>query len=198
MFSQFSTFFQLGLAHITDLSGYDHIVFLIVLCAGYRIKEIRVVALLITAFTIGHCITLALAALNIISPWYALIEKLIPCTIIFTALFNVYEYRNSNNIQNQTTTQKAFRLKYLGALFFGLIHGMAFSNYFRELQGDGQNIAKPLLAFNLGIEVGQLSIVIFILLVSYFVLNVFKISLKSWRIFVSGAAFGIAFTLLLK
>ena len=192
MSSQFSTYFQLGISHITDINGYDHIVFLIALCAGYALKEGRRVAILITAFTIGHSFTLALAALQIVSPWYALIEKLIPCTIIFTALFNL------RTDTTEDSKAKSFQLKYIGALFFGLIHGLAFSNYFRELQGDGQTIVKPLFAFNIGIEVGQLCIVFFILMVSYVFLNIFHVSIKSWRQFISGAAFGIAVTLLLK
>ena len=192
MSSQFSTYFQLGVSHITDINGYDHIVFLIALCAGYALKEGRRVAILITAFTIGHSFTLALAALQIVSPWYALIEKLIPCTIIFTALFNL----RTDAVEDSKA--KSFQLKYIGALFFGLIHGLAFSNYFRELQGDGQTIVKPLFAFNIGIEVGQLCIVFFILMVSYVFLNIFHVSIKSWRQFISGAAFGIAVTLLLK
>ena len=197
MSNQFYTYFQLGISHITDLNGYDHIVFLVALCAGYALKDVRRVAILITAFTIGHSITLALAALQVISPWYALIEKLIPCTIIFTALYTVYADEPDFSSRNITNT-RAFRLKYLGALVFGFIHGLAFSNYFRALQGEGQTIVKPLLAFNLGIEAGQLCIIFFILFLSFLVLNIFGISLKSWRQFVSGAAFGIAVTLLLK
>ena len=197
MSSQFSTFFQLGIEHITDINGYDHIVFLIALCAVYALNQWRRVAILITAFTIGHSFTLALAALQIVSPWYALIEKLIPCTIIFTALYNLRE-DTFDNYQTKIMSYRSFILKYFCALIFGLIHGLAFSNYFRALQGAGQNIAQPLFAFNIGIEVGQLSIVFFILVVSYVVLNILKISLKSWRQFISGIAFGIAVTLLLK
>ena len=197
MSTQFYTFFQLGISHITDLNGYDHIVFLIALCAGYALKDIRRVAILITAFTLGHSITLALAAMQFISPWYALVEKLIPITIIFTALYTVYA-DESDFTSKDVSKSRAFRLKYLGALVFGFIHGLAFSNYFRVLQGEGQNIVKPLLAFNLGIEAGQLCIIFFILSLSFVVLSIFKISLKSWRQFVSGAAFGIAVTLLIK
>ena len=197
MSTQFYTFFQLGISHITDLNGYDHIVFLIALCAGYALKDIRRVAILITAFTLGHSITLALAAMQFISPWYALVEKLIPITIIFTALYTVYA-DESDFTSKDVSKSRAFRLKYLGALVFGFIHGLAFSNYFRVLQGEGQNIVKPLLAFNLGIEAGQLCIIFFILSLSFVVLSIFKISLKSWRQFVSGAAFGIAATLLIK
>ncbi len=197
MLSQFSTFFQLGVDHITDINGYDHIVFLIALCAGYALNQWRRVAILITAFTIGHSFTLALAALQIVSPWYAMIEKLIPCTIIFTALYNLRE-EASDNYETKISSNHSFVLKYFCALVFGLIHGLAFSNYFKVLQGAGQNIVQPLFAFNIGIEVGQLSILFFILTVSYFVLNILKISLKSWRQFISGVAFGIALTLLMR
>jgi HupE / UreJ protein len=196
MQSQFSTYFTLGLQHITDPKGYDHIVFIIALCAIYRLIEWRKVALLVTAFTIGHSITLALAALKIVTPQYNLVEKLIPITIALTAIFNVLKKDNSN-ISENTTFSKNLIINYLLALFFGLIHGLGFSNFFRELLGNEAEIVKPLFAFNIGIEAGQLSIVAVILIASFLAFNLFKISQKAWTQFISGAAFGIAVTLLI-
>ena len=195
MQSQFTTYFTLGLDHITDTQGYDHIVFIIALCAIYRLSEWRKVAILVTAFTIGHSITLALAALKIVTPQYNIVEKLIPLTIMATAVYNVWKNKTSNT--EKMTFSKALNINYLFALIFGLIHGLGFSNYFRELLGTESDILAPLFAFNIGIEAGQLSIVAIILMVSFLAFNVFKISQQSWTQFISGAAFGIAVTLFL-
>lgn len=194
MQSQFSTYFSLGLDHITDPQGYDHIIFIIALCAIYRLSEWRKVAVLVTAFTIGHSITLALAALHILTPQYDIVEKLIPITIMATAVYNVWKNKTSDT--EKTTFSKSLTINYLFALIFGLIHGLGFSNYFRELLGTESDILTPLFAFNIGIEAGQLSIVTIILLVSFLAFNVFRISQQAWTQFISGAAFGIAVTLL--
>ncbi len=194
MQSQFSTYFTLGLDHITDPQGYDHIIFIIALCAIYRLSEWRKVAVLVTAFTIGHSITLALAALHIVTPQYNIVEKLIPITIMATAMYNVWKNKTSDT--EATTFSKSLNINYLFALIFGLIHGLGFSGYFRELLGFETDILSPLFAFNIGIEAGQLSIVAVILLVSFLAFNVFKISQQAWTQFISGAAFGIAVTLL--
>jgi hypothetical protein len=195
MQSQFSAYFSLGLQHITDPKGYDHIVFIIALCAIYRLAEWRKVAILVTAFTIGHSVTLAMAALKIVTPQYNLVEKLIPITIALTAIYNVA--KKENDISENSIFSKSLNINYLLALLFGLIHGLGFSNFFRELLGSEAEIVKPLFAFNIGIEVGQLSIVAVILLASFLAFNIFKIKQQSWTQFVSGAAFGIAVTLLI-
>lgn len=195
MQSQFSTYFTLGLDHITDPKGYDHIIFIIALCAIYRLSEWRKVAVLVTAFTMGHSITLALAALQIVTPQYNIVEKLIPMTILATAVYNVWKNKTSD--RTETTFSKSLNINYLFALFFGLIHGLGFSNYFRELLGTESDILAPLFAFNIGIEAGQLSIVAVILCVSFLAFNILKISQQSWTQFISGAVFGIAITLLL-
>ena len=96
MQSQFATYFTLGLDHITDPQGYDHIIFIIALCAIYRLSEWRKVAVLVTAFTIGHSTTLALAALHIVTPQYNIVEKLIPMTIMATAIYNVWKNKTSD------------------------------------------------------------------------------------------------------
>ncbi len=194
MQSQFSTYFTLGLQHIADIKAYDHIVFIIALCAIYGLKEWRRVAILVTAFTIGHCITLALAALKVVTPDYALIEKLIPITICLTAVYNVSRKEHADLT---STFSKSLNINYLFALVFGLIHGLGFSNFFKELLGTEANVVQPLFAFNVGIEAGQLLIVGCILVASFIAFNFLKIEQKSWTQFISGAAFGIAVTLLL-
>lgn len=185
--SLFETYLKLGFQHIIDFKGYDHIVFVLVLCAGYSTKQLTKVLILITAFTIGHSLTLALSTLKIISIPSHIIEFLIPATILATAVSNILPLKASNN-----------RFVYITTLFFGLIHGLGFSNYLKELLGKESNIFTPLLAFNIGLELGQLVIlgVYFILL--FLTVNLFKVRHDFWRIFLSGAAFGISLTLLIE
>jgi hypothetical protein len=191
MQSEFSTFFTLGLQHISDLEGYDHIVFIIALCAAYDFSAWKRLAILVTAFTLGHCVTLMLAGLKIVTPMYALVEKLIPVTIALTAIYNVWS-------RKQADLSASKNLKYGLALVFGLVHGLGFSNYFRELLGAQASILTPLLAFNFGIEAGQLCIVAVIMAIAFVAKTYLKVKPETWNIFVSGASFGIALLLLLK
>lgn len=167
----FTTYLTLGFDHILDIKGYDHILFLIALAIIYRFGEWRKVVLLATAFSIGHSITLALAALDIYRPNAALIEFLIPCTILATALYNIIKgHLPDRNI----------KIHYGIAMAFGLIHGLGFSNYFRALMGSSQAVLKPLLGFNIGVEMGQIIIVLLILLVNYLAMNILKINQRWW------------------
>ena len=143
----FSTYFQLGFEHITDINGYDHMLFLLALCAAYIYTDWKKILVLVTAFTLGHSITLSLAVLNIIPVNSAWIEFLIPVTIVLTAGKNVVLKQEKSSVAT-----------YLMALAFGLIHGMGFSNYLRSLLGD--ELLLPLFSFNIGIEVGQLLVVL--------------------------------------
>lgn len=179
MHSEFSIYFQLGIQHIADIKAYDHILFIIALCAIYRPEAWRRILILITAFTIGHSLTLALSALNIIHFPQQVIEFLIPVTILITALLNFKANLN------------AVRLpvwKYFQPLVFGFIHGMGFSNYFRSLMGKEDSIIKPLFAFNLGIEVGQLGIITILFAIAFTVIQLFKIPHKIWAYGLSGVA----------
>ena len=185
--SLFEMYLKLGFQHIIDINGYDHIVFVLVLCAGYSIKQFTKVLVLITAFTIGHCITLALSTLKIVSIPSHIIEFLIPATIMVTAISNVLPLKSSNN-----------RFVYIITLFFGLIPGLGFSNYLKELLGRESNIVTPLLAFNIGLELGQILILAIYFIVLFLTTNLFKLRHDFWRIFVSGAAFGISLILLME
>ena len=195
----FQTYLQLGFEHISDLAGYDHILFIVALCAIYTLSSWRQVAILVTAFTIGHSITLALAALDVIKVSSAWIEFLIPVTIMLTALYNVYFQRFDENLA-AAPLKRGLRLNYLFALVFGLIHGLGFSNFFRAtlMPGEEGNFIQQLLAFNIGVELGQLLIVGVILIISYLFIHVFKSPQRSWNLFVSGAAFGIALIMALE
>ena len=130
--SQFEMYLRLGFQHIINIHGYDHIVFVLVLCAAYSIKQINKVLLLVTAFTIGHSLTLALSTLNIFTLRSDIVEFLIPATILITAVSNVLPLKSGNR-----------RFVYIATLFFGLIHGLGFSNYLKELLGRESNILTP-------------------------------------------------------
>lgn len=198
MKSAFQTYLQLGFEHISDLNGYDHILFIIALCAIYKLSEWKRVAILVTAFTIGHSVTLALAALDVVTFPSAWIEFLIPVTIVMTALYNVYVHRFESVEQDQDN--RAINLNYFFALIFGLIHGMGFSNFFKAtlMPGEEGSFISQLLAFNIGVELGQLMIVAFVLVASFTFINVLKTRQRDWNLFVSGSAFGIAFIMALE
>jgi hypothetical protein len=147
--------FQTGFEHITDLAGYDHMLFLLILCSVYSFRNWDWL-ILITAFTIGHCITLVLSVLNIIRLPSSMIEFAIPLTILISAVFRWIQVEKNENKLYQKD-QKV----YAATLFFGLIHGLGFSNMLRSLLGSQTDILQPLLFFNMGLEVGQIVIVLF-------------------------------------
>jgi len=193
MQSLFQTYLKLGFEHIADLGAYDHILFIVALCAIYKLSQWKQVAILVTAFTIGHSVTLALAVLDIIRFKPEVIEFLIPITIILTAVYNIIIALRQKEMQSK------IQLNYLFALGFGLIHGMGFSNFLRSIlmpDEEGQ-LVQQLFAFNVGIELGQLLIVAFILIVSYLALSILKIQQKYWAIGVSLVALIMAVNLLM-
>lgn len=183
----FPIYFQLGFEHITDVAGYDHILFIISLCAAYKPAEWRQLLILVTAFTIGHSITLAMAAFGVIGLSQPLIEFLVPITIMLTALYQAVFFREKSSLMSRQVG-----IRYLLALFFGLIHGMAFSNFFRSsmFPGEESQLVWQLLAFNLGVEAGQLLIVAIILGIATLLLNVLRVPQREWALFISGMAFG--------
>ncbi|MFH0759101.1 MAG: HupE/UreJ family protein [Bacteroidota bacterium] len=162
--SLFELYFKLGLQHIADLKGYDHILFIL---------------------------TLALATLNIMHIDTGLIEFLIPLTIFLTALANVISGK-------QQVTPLLHYLKYFAAFFFGLIHGLGFSNYLRSLLGSEKGLAVPLFSFNLGIEAGQLMIVALILLLTLVVVDLFRLPRLHLHLLLSGAGMGVLLVLLIE
>lgn len=191
MESEFSIYLGLGFDHILDVNGYDHILFVIALCAIYQISEWKKVAILATSFTFGHSVTLALSALDLVSVDSALIEFLIPLTILLTALYNVYNRRSS---------YVSISIKYSLAVFFGLIHGMGFSNFFRSaaIPGIDEGFITQLLAFNLGVELGQLIIIAFILGLTYVFLEIIKVKVREWNLFISGATAGLSIAMIIE
>ena len=189
--SLFELYFTLGLQHIADLKGYDHILFIMILCAVYSFKEWRRVLILVTAFTIGHSLTLALATLDLIRVDGEMIEFLIPVTIFITALANALT-------KNQKVSSFHHYLKYSAALFFGLIHGLGFSNYLRSLLGSEKGLLLPLFSFNIGIEVGQVLIVSVIMLLTFLLVDLLKFPRRDLHILLSGAGLGISLILMFE
>lgn len=178
IFDIFYSYLNLGFQHIVDINGYDHLLFIITLCAIYEITEWRKVVVVITAFTLGHSVTLVLASLKIIFPNRYLIELLIPVTILISGVFNLFSL-------NGKLKRSKLMAKYLMALFFGLIHGMSFSSFFTDLMGDSSRIILPLFSFNVGIEVGQLMVIFIYYLIVYLFYRFAKVSYKTIAVFFS-------------
>ena len=172
----FLFYLQLGWEHIISSDALDHQLFILALVAIFSFKDLKKVFILVTAFTIGHSVTLALSAFDIIrfpSNW---IEFLIPCTIVFTALDNLIFSKN---------VEKLIKLNYFLALFFGLIHGMGFANSVRMMLAQEQSITIPLFGFNVGLEIGQIAVVIIVLSIFYLLSTFFKLQKKHWILLVS-------------
>lgn len=167
---------RLGFEHILDPKGYDHILFVVALCAIYLLKDWKKVLILVTAFTIGHSLTLAMSSLKWITISASLVETLIPVTIVLTCLYNIF--RNSLNDEKNA-------INYGIALGFGFIHGLGFSNFFKAMAEDEESILEPLFYFNVGVELGQIIIVLMTLLLSYLVVNVFSFKQKYYNYTIS-------------
>jgi hypothetical protein len=182
----FLQYLQLGFYHITDLAGYDHMLFLLALGASFRAKEWRSLLILITAFTVGHSLTLGLSVLNVVSISRDGIEFLIPVTILFTSLLNLYRAKN-------VMVVRSISIEYSMALCFGLIHGLGFSNYLRALLAD--ELIFPLFSFNVGIEFGQILVICTFFSIQYLANKFARIHSKHWNIGVSLLTGGISLLL---
>ena len=181
--SDFNFYFGWGWRHIMSWDALDHLLFITSLAIIYSFKEWKQVLILVTAFTIGHSITLALSVLEIIrfpSNW---VEFLIPCTIVITAISNLFQKK---------FTPQSVRINYFLALFFGFIHGMGFANTIRYLLAKDQSLGWALFGFNAGLEIGQIIVVAIILLIAYAMLTFLKINRREWVIFVSAGIIGLA------
>jgi hypothetical protein len=189
--SSFHLYLKLGIEHIADLRGFDHILFLLALCAVYKLFQWKKVIILVTAFTVGHSLTLVLATLDLIHFSSDAIEFLIPITILLTCIGNLLQ-------KSDKISSKAHFFKYGVALFFGLIHGLGFSFYLRSLLGQEDSIVGPLFAFNIGLELGQLIIVLIVLLITWFLVTILHIKHREWNLVLSGAGAGISLILIME
>jgi hypothetical protein len=185
---QFELYFRLGINHILDLAGFDHILFIVVLCSLYSISDWKRIIILVSAFTIGHSLTLAMATFQLLTINSNLVEFLIPVTIAITA---------AGNIINPKATQ-VIQLNYFFAVFFGLIHGLGFSNYLMALLGKEVSLLHSLFAFNLGLEAGQVLIVLIFIFLSLIPLKIFKVNQKQWAIVVSAIILGMAVMMMIE
>ncbi|MEI8097308.1 MAG: HupE/UreJ family protein [Sediminibacterium sp.] len=188
--NDFKLYLEIGFQHIANLRGVDHILFILALTIRFQFDDWRKVLILVTAFTIGHSITLALSVLNLVNYSAKWIEFLIPLTILITAFSNLFI--------KKFVFKTKFPLIYFLALFFGLVHGLGFSNYLKSLLGKDQSIISQLLAFNIGLELGQLMIVFFILLISFIFVTIIKINRREFLLFISAAIFALALNMALE
>lgn len=182
----FPTFFLMGFDHILSLDGLDHILFILTLCAAYRVDQLKNILILVTAFTVGHSLTLILAGFELISVDAYWIELLIPITIMMTSLYNISVSQKDGYRRNKIS------INYGLAAFFGLIHGLGFSNSFKELMMGIQEFAVPLVSFNIGIELGQIIIVLILMVILFLFERLFAIKHHSWNLYLSGAGAGVA------
>lgn len=169
--SDFTFYFGLGWQHIISWDAADHILFILALSAIYLINNWKQVLLLVTAFTIGHSLTLALSVYDIISVNGNLVEFLIPLTIMATAIFNLFQ---------KDFAPGSLRLNYFLALFFGLVHGLGFANTIRFMLAKDQDIGWPLFGFNVGLEMGQVVIVSLVLALSFVLVNKAGLPRRWW------------------
>ena len=186
--SDVAFYFKEGWQHIISFDALDHQLFLLALCAIYLLKDWKQVLVLITAFTLGHSLTLALSVYDMLRIKNNWAEILIPCTIVVTSLFNFFQ----KNIENKNGT-----VKYLIALFFGLIHGLGFANTIRFMLPKNVTIGWSLFGFNIGLETGQIIVVGLILLLSFLFVNIIKLPQRWWIMSLSSVALvqGVKFML---
>lgn len=185
----FIFFLKQGLFHVLDWNAYDHILFLIALAVVYDFQHLKKVFWLITSFTIGHTLTLILASYHVISVSTKWVEFLIAVTILITALANIFYAKN-------TTKQTKTNINLVFALFFGLIHGLGFSGYFKMLIGSSHSKLIPLLEFALGIELAQVIIVSLVLILGFIFQSIFRFSKRDWILVISSVVIGVVLPIL--
>jgi hypothetical protein len=189
--SEFWLYFNIGLQHVLDIDGYDHVLFLIALTVPYAFKDWKRVLILVSLFTVGHTLALMLSVFEIVIIKASLVEFLIPITILITALFHLFTAGKSS--KNESITFVAFV-----TLFFGIIHGLGFSNYFKSiLPGDNVDKLVPLLEFALGIEAAQIIVVLIVLLLSFIVQSFFRFSKRDWTLVMSAFVIGVVLPMII-
>jgi hypothetical protein len=179
----FGFYFEIGWKHIISKNALDHQLFIAALAAIYLMKDWKQVLILVTAFTIGHSLTLALSVFDLIRFNNKWVEFLIPVTILITAL---------SNLLQKKFTPKSIRVNYFLALAFGLMHGMGFANSIRFMMADDQHTGWSLFGFNVGLEAGQLVVVTAILLLSHLIVTILKVNRRDWVLFLSAGVFALS------
>jgi hypothetical protein len=190
--SEFWVYFQIGLHHVLDIQAYDHVLFMMALVLPFTFKDWKRLLFSVTLFTAGHTTALLLSVYEILVIKASIVELLIPITILSTAVFNLFTIGKSNRKEN-------LNLIFLITLFFGIIHGLGFSNYFKTLLGGSSNSKLiPLLEFALGIEGAQITVVVAMLIVAYSVQSLFKFSRRDWILVGSAFIIGVVVPMILE
>lgn len=190
--SEFWLYFKLGLNHVLDIHAYDHVLFLIALMVPYAFKDWKRVLLLVSLFTIGHTISLMLSVYGVVYINPSLVEFLIPITILVTAGFHLFTAGKSGK-------KESISFVAIITVFFGIIHGLGFSNYFKTiLPGSASDKLLPLLEFALGIEAAQLVVVFIVLILAYVVQTFFRFSKRDWALVMSAFIIGVVLPMILE
>lgn len=187
--SQFWLYFRLGLEHVLDWNAYDHILFLIVLVAAYSFHTWKRVLWLVTIFTLGHTISLFLSVYEIVVVDSTWVEFLIPVTILITAIFNMIN-------ANKKESKNNISVLYLTTAFFGIIHGLGFSTYFKMIASGTDNLFLPLLEFALGIETAQVIVVLCVMILGFILQNMLRVKRRDWILVISAIVIGIILPIL--
>ena len=185
----FWLYLKLGFYHVLDWNAYDHVLFLTALVASFSFQQSRKVFWLVTLFTVGHVLSLVLSAYNILRIESSLIEFLIPVSIIFTAVYNIFSASKKRN-------KGKINLLYFITFFFGLVHGFGFSTYFNMLAKSSDNLLIMLAEFAIGIELAQILVVVAVLIVSFIIQNIFRFSKRDWILVISSIVLGMTIPIL--
>jgi hypothetical protein len=197
MGSEILTYLRLGMHHIADIRGYDHILFVAALTVAYRPSDWHRLLWLVTAFTAGHTITLALATLDLVRADARLVEIGIAASIVITGLLAIIgAVRSVGGSETSSPSATGQGLRYAVAAGFGLIHGLGFSTFLRSLLGDEESLFVPLLSFNVGLEVGQLAIVLAVLIAGVVAERILRLARRDWVLIVSGGITAVGATMI--
>lgn len=189
MMDSFLLYLNLGWEHIISTDALDHQLFILALIAAFSFGDWRKLFILITAFTVGHSITLAISLMDFFRIPTALVEFVIPVTIAITALYNIITRKKS---------QQLTKINYVLALVFGLVHGLGFANTARAAISSEDSLLMPLLGFNIGLELGQIILVLVILILHFFAISLFRVNKKDWVMFISSGVFALSVQMALE
>lgn len=190
--SDFWIFFKVGLEHVLDINGYDHLLFLIALTAPYVSKDWKKILILVSFFTLGHTLSLLLSVFNVVAVKAVLVELLIPITILITALFNIIMAGKSTKNGNMSFVASI-------TVFFGIIHGLGFSNYFNFiLPGKPVDKLAPLFEFALGIEAAQILVVLSVLILAFIFQTLFRFNKRDFTLIMSSFVIGVVVPLIIE
>ncbi len=182
---------QYGINHVLDFNGYDHVLFLMALTVPYTFRDWKRILILVSTFTLGHTLSLVLAAYNIVSINGSLVEFLIPITILIVALYNIFT-------AGKKSKEQKIGVLFLTTLFFGLIHGLGFAREFKMFIGKAESKVMPLIEFALGIEIAQVIIVFVVLFLGFFTQTIFRFSRRDWIMVLSAIVVGLVIPMLIE